>query len=390
MRVAIASSGLGHVNRGVEAWASDLAAALRDSGLHVTLFQAGHPHNDWTRAAWCLRRTGRIATAMGPLLRHLGAWRYGVGNDYEVEQLSFCLSLWPKIRTGFDILHVQDPTIALFFEALRRIGLSRPRVILGDGTQTPALILRRLSAVHHLSPIASAEWEPHRPPGQKNFTIPNFVDTDTFCPGDKRAARAALGLPTDALVVLCCAALRTTHKRIDYLIREFAALLDHYEGKALLVVGGGRESETEEVMRLGDALLGDRVRFLINHPRASMPDLYRAADLFVLTSLYELFGIVLIEAMAAGLPVVCHDAPIFRHVAGPAGMFGDIASDGSLARMLGELAAPARRAPLAAAARPHVERCFSAPVVVQQIRAMYNEVSEAGEMLRPTERAQPA
>lgn len=389
MRTAIASSGLGHINRGVEAWASDLAASMRKSGLDVTLFQAGIPHNDWTRSAWCLRRTGRIASAMGPVLRHLGGWRFGVGNSYEVEQLSFCLSLWPKIRAGFDILHVQDPTIALVFEFLRGIGLSRPRVILGDGTQTPAAIMRRLSALHHLSPMASAEWEPFRPPGQRNFTIPNFVDTGMFSPGDKNSARAALDLPTDAFIVLCCAALRTTHKRIDYLIREFATFLGHHEGPALLVVAGGRESETEEVLRLGTALLGDRVRFLVDHPRSRMPELYRAADLFALTSLYELFGIVLIEAMACGLPVVCHDVPIFRYVAGPAGMFGDIAHEGALSRMLAEQAMPTRRAALAAAARRHVERCFSVPVVVEQIRAMYDDVSEAGEMLRTAERVQP-
>lgn len=374
LRIAVACSGLGHIPRGVEAWASDLAAGLHRQGAHVTLFQAGARDNEWTRSVWCLRRTGRVARLLGPVFRHLGAWRYGLGNDYEVEQASFALALWPKIHADFDVLHVQDSTIGLIFECLHRNGWSRPRVVLANGTEAPPMILRRFSAIQHLTPAASADWVTCRPPGQRVYTIPNFIDTERFCPGDRRAARDALGLPADSLVVLCCSALRKTHKRIDYLIREFAQFLGRYDAPALLLIAGANDSETPGLMRLGKQLLGDNVRFLVDCPRPLMPELYRAADLFALASLHELFGIVLLEAMASGLPVACHDAPVFRHVVGPAGRFGDLARDGALCGMLGELAAPAGRAALAAQARPHVEACFSAPIVVRQAGAMYRDL----------------
>ena len=57
----------------------------------------------------------------------------GIGNNYDVEQALFALALWPKIRTRYDILHVQDPTLALILDRLYRLGLSRPRVILANG-----------------------------------------------------------------------------------------------------------------------------------------------------------------------------------------------------------------------------------------------------------------
>ena len=390
LRIAIACSGLGHVHRGVEAWAGDLAAELHRQGAQVTLFQAGDHLNEWTKSVWCLRRTGRVARLLGPVFRYFGAWRYGLGNDYEVEQASFCLALWPKIRADFDILHVQDSTIALIFEHLHRIGWSRPRVVLADGTEVPPMILRRFSAIQHLTPAAAAGWGAIRPPGQRTYTIPNFIDTELFRPADRLAARAALGLPADALIVLSCAALRKTHKRIDYLVREFAQFLGRYDGRALLLVAGGSESETAELTRRGKQLLGDNVQFLVNYPRSLMPELYRTADLFALASLHELFGIVLLEAMASGLPVACHDSPVFRHVVGSAGLFGNLEREGTLCQMFGALAVPPRRAALAARARPHVEACFSAPVVVRQASAMYRDLCSVRSAMRPLGGIEPA
>jgi glycosyltransferase involved in cell wall biosynthesis len=175
------------------------------------------------------------------------------------------------------------------------------------------------------------------------------------------------------LIILCCAAIRRYHKRIDYLLRECAAAAPGRD--ILLVVAGGRETDSDEVMAMGRALLGERVRFIVDLPREQMPVLYQAADLFVLTSLFEMFGIVLIEAMSAGLPVICHDTPDFRYVCGPAAFYADLSGEGGLAAALPE--ALANRAALAGAARPHVEGRFSETVVVRQILDMYQAVQQA-------------
>jgi glycosyltransferase involved in cell wall biosynthesis len=182
-------------------------------------------------------------------------------------------------------------------------------------------------------------------------------------------------LPADALIVLCCAAIRRFHKRIDYLIREFAAFAEGYAGAAFLVIAGARESDTDALIDLGRELLGERVLFLVNVPRTEMPQLYRAADLFVLSSLFETFGMVLVEAMATGLPVICYDMPTFRHVVGPAGLFADISRENGLARALLAMGQPEVRESLAQAARAHVEANFSERVVVDQLLEMYNRVA---------------
>ena len=103
--VAVACSGLGHIHRGIEAWASDLAHGLREAEVDVTLF--GGAAAAGVTPVSCFKRTDPGNARLTGLFRNLGGWRYGLGSPYEVEQTSFSLSLWPKIRRDFDILHVQ-------------------------------------------------------------------------------------------------------------------------------------------------------------------------------------------------------------------------------------------------------------------------------------------
>lgn len=368
-RIAIACSGLGHVQRGIESWAADLFAALTHAGANATLFAGATA--DGAEPLSCLRRNDAGATVLARALRHLGGWRYGMGSAYEVEQTSFALALWRRIRRDYDILHVQDPLIALWLERAWRRRLSRPRVIYANGTGEGAAMMRRFGAVHLLTPATFALWQQDRDAAQTGFLIPNFIDTDRFRPGDRAAARAALGLPAEGPILLCCAAIRRYHKRIDYLLEEFAAAGDD----TMLLVAGAREADTDELMALGTRLLGPRVRFLPDLPRTTMPTLYQAADAFVLASLGEMFGIVLIEAMASGLPVICHDTPDFRYVAGPAGLYADLARPGGLAGALAALRQEGRHAALAASARAHVAARFGADVVVRDVMAMYETIS---------------
>jgi 1,2-diacylglycerol 3-alpha-glucosyltransferase len=379
LRIAIGSCGLGHVRRGIEAWAEDTAAALHRRGVIVSLF-AGAPGPEPSNPLPCMKRHRGAARGVAHVFRHLGGWRYGLGSAWEVEQTTFAFFLWLRVRREYDIVHVQDPLIGKMLDRLHRLGLSRPCVIFANGTGDPASenvgSLSHLRVVQELSPVAANRWPRRRGKGRPAvFCVPNFINLKTFPAGDQEVARRRIDLPADALIVLCCAAIGRFHKRIDYLIREFAAFAEGYAGAALLVIAGARESDTDTVIALGRELLGERVRFLVDLPRTEMPELYQAADLFALSSLFETFGIVLLEAMATGLPVICNDTPTFRHVVGPAGLFADISKENGLARALLAMAQPAVRGPLAQAARTHVEANFSERVVVDQLLEMYDKVA---------------
>jgi glycosyltransferase involved in cell wall biosynthesis len=370
----VACSGLGHILRGVEAWADDLAGALRRRSVDVTLFGAGISAGGATTVLPCFRRSSPAAHRLAAFFRHIGGWRYGLGSDYEVEQLSFSLSLWPRIRRGYHILHIQDPLIGLIFDQLNRLHLSLPHTIFANGTGTGSARVRRFSTLQHLTPFAQSQWAATKPPRQCDYVVPNFVNTDTFATGHRAVARRSFDLQEDVFIVLCTAAINKFHKRVDYLIKEFSTYSRAREQKVMLVIAGAREEETDELVALARGLAGDRVRFFFNVPRARMPDLYRAADVFALCSLHETFGIVLLEAMASGLPVICHDAPSFRWIVGPAGIFPDMARQGALSEALLAMAQPHRREVLAASARPHVVAKFSETVVVDQVLDMYRGV----------------
>jgi glycosyltransferase involved in cell wall biosynthesis len=125
------------------------------------------------------------------------------------------------------------------------------------------------------------------------------VDTASFSPGDQGAARARLGIPTDRRLLVT---VRRLEPRMG--IEELLRALDRLRGLHLAVVGEGMLAAA--LRRIAEELgLADRVHFagLVSEPE--LVDWYRAADLFVLPTIaYEGFGLVTVEALACGTPVV--------------------------------------------------------------------------------------
>jgi D-inositol-3-phosphate glycosyltransferase len=138
------------------------------------------------------------------------------------------------------------------------------------------------------------------------------VDLFTFTPGESRStAREMVGLPQDALVVSFVGRIQP-HKGPEVLIRATSELVKHsplLRHKLIVnVVGGASGANTEEVDRLKELStwlgIDDVVRFAPPVPRAELPQWYRAADLVIVPSYSESFGLVALEAQACGTPVV--------------------------------------------------------------------------------------
>lgn len=110
-------------------------------------------------------------------------------------------------------------------------------------------------------------------------------------------------------------------KNYERLIAAFARATARPEGPRMLAIVGHRGWETEKIVAAVDRHgVGDRVRFLSQVPEADLPALYAAADVFALVSLYEGFGLPLLEAMASGVPAVTSSAGSLPEVAGDAAL----------------------------------------------------------------------
>lgn len=381
-RIAIASSGLGHVTRGIEAWADDLGSALAARGEDVLLCRgSGTATRPYEQVVSCFPRESSGNLRLQKWLPKKGSWRFGLGSGYAIEQTSFAFNLIRLLRRKrIDILHVQDPQVAVITQRAWKLGLIRTRTILGHGTEEPPDFLRRIEFLQHLAPWHLEQvrecgvWKP-------TWTaIPNFIDTKRFAPGRSESLRAELGIPPDALVILTAAAIKRKHKRIDYLITEFDRLKQRApELPIWMIVAGGWEPGTDQLVSEGNRLLGNRVRFLVRFPRERMPELYRAANVFVLCSLFEMMPIALVEACASGLPCIVNRHPVLEWMTGPGGVRIDMATTGNLTGALEKLFSdPPRLHELGAAARSHCLENFSRDAVVGRILEYYQQVLRTG------------
>jgi glycosyltransferase involved in cell wall biosynthesis len=146
--------------------------------------------------------------------------------------------------------------------------------------------------------------------GRSSIVIPDGVDLKRFSLAvSKEAARTKLQLKHDEKIIVFVGNLRAI-KGIEYLIRAVEIIRDRGPLTRLLVVGGAasgvvKEEERERLNNLVSTLgLGECVTFVGGIPNDRVPEYLAASDIFVLPSLSEGFGIVLLEAMAAALPIV--------------------------------------------------------------------------------------
>ncbi len=146
---------------------------------------------------------------------------------------------------------------------------------------------------------------------QRVSVMPLGVDLDRFTPLPQSEARAAIGLPDHGPsgerrhVVLSVGRIEPL-KGFDILVRSLAEMTER--NRVTLLIAGGDERAAPEVARLraiaDEVGVADRVRFVGAVPHESLHLYYNAADVVAVPSFYESFGLVAVEAMACGVPVV--------------------------------------------------------------------------------------
>ena len=207
--------------------------------------------------------------------------------------------------------------------------------------------------------------------------VVNGIDATAFeAPSDGNVVRAEFGIPTGALVIGTIGRLAEV-KRQDLLIRAFAALraCGKHPQTWLLIVGDG--PERERLARLA-AALNVRERLIFAGWQSQPQRFLQAMDVFVLSSRHEGLPLVLLEAWAAGLPVVASAVGgIPRTVThGVNGMLFESGSQSALAETLeGLLDSPAWMSQLGRQGRQEVHSRYSLARMASNYETIYRELT---------------
>jgi glycosyltransferase involved in cell wall biosynthesis len=237
-------------------------------------------------------------------------------------------------------------------------------------------MLARAARIVVASPQVAEYAEELQPFRSKCLVVPYAIDPEQHAPAaDVRTRAAAIASESRRPMVLFVGRL-VAYKGVDILLR---AIVDT-DVRAVIVGDGPLMPVLTELAR--DLGIADRVRFAGNASPAELTALYNACDLFVLPSVTraEAFGMVQIEAMSCGKPVICTDLPsgvpwVNQH--GETGLVVPPSDVGALRDAIRTLAEnPALRTRMGEQGRQRVREVFSIRRLVAQTSALYRAVVE--------------
>jgi glycosyltransferase involved in cell wall biosynthesis len=215
---------------------------------------------------------------------------------------------WPLPRfRGFDLV-VMNTLMSLTAQALMRFVLrGRPWLFWGERLQEkekPSALhghlvapLARAAGIVGIGSLAESGYS-ERFPGKAHFSIPYYCDLQPFL--DAPRSRN-----WNEITFLFCGQM-IARKGVDLLLEAFAELVKRYPKSRLLLVG--REAELPGLLAALPQEARARIRYEGFQPPERLPLYFTKADVFVLPSRYDGWGVVLNQALGAGLPILCSDA----------------------------------------------------------------------------------
>jgi glycosyltransferase involved in cell wall biosynthesis len=341
-----------------------------------------------TQLAEELRRRGRIVTPIGP--------EYGCGwlaeqfrrRGFSPEVFSLrhpidlrCLTRLVGVlrRLGTDVLHSHEFTGAVYGTAATAL-LRLPHVITMHATQYPLAARRRRIALRW------AVRHSRKAVGVSGATREHLLtslrlapDTVTvihngirFSPGDRRAARAGLGLEDDAVMILSVGNLRPGKAHIN-LLKAVTRLEGAARAIPWKVYIAGQGDEQAELQSFADqAGIAGRV-VLLGH-RDDVPSLLAACDVYAMPSLWENLPMAILEAMFAARPIVASEVGGIPEAirSGTEGLLTPPGNPDALARALESLIAdPGLRERMGQAALERARREFGVEAMTDAYEILY-------------------
>jgi 1,2-diacylglycerol 3-alpha-glucosyltransferase len=323
--VFIVCTGVGHINRGYESFTKEFFTALEHND-QFNLFMlkgAGETKGNEIKIN-CAIRNSKTAATLSRITGKEGYW---------VEQATFLFSMLPYIiRYKPVVIYYSDFILGTFLWHLQSYFKFKYKLLFSNGAPNGP----PFSTMHHVQQLLPVYLESATKAGadpDKQTLLPYGFDIDIKERLEsikrKNEIREQLGIKKDQKIILSVGAINKSFKRMDYTINEAANLPEDY----FLIILGQVEDETPELLELAAQKLPGR-HIITNVPSEKVKDYYIAADYFVLSSLNEGFGRVLIEALSYGLPCFVNDYINAKQVLGEYGIYTDMKQPGALTKTI--------------------------------------------------------
>ncbi|MEN8238214.1 MAG: glycosyltransferase [Actinomycetota bacterium] len=311
---------------GMNVYLDQLSRTMADRGIDITVFtrrvDAAIPTVTEVRERYNVVQieAGPIAPIPIPAMRpyagdfanNVERWVRSRGTDLDIVHSHY----WLSGRSGVRLKDSLGIPLANSFHTLGKVKdaarMNNERPSSTDRLLTEQEVIARSDCVIASTPYEFDDLLEHYGASPERLCVsPPGVDHDIFRPGDKAQARRRLGFG-DHHIVLFVGRVQA-HKGTDVAVQTLTHLVEREAqgapDTALHIIGGasGRDGD-DELARCHDTIarngLGDHVRFFDPLPHDELADHYRAADVVIVPSRSESFGLVAAEAQACGTPVV--------------------------------------------------------------------------------------
>jgi len=326
------TAALGHnANGGLNVYVREVATALSDRGIATDIFtRRQSPDDPAVEHLAELSRVIYLPAGRGldkyTLFQEVPAFARRIAEFADGEHTSYDL-LFSHYWLSGEVACLLRPRLAAgWAHVAHTLGLVKNRTLATGARPEPELRIRIEGEIAHQADLLIASTEDERndlidlygADSERVVVVPLGVDLSTFQPIERAEARRKIGYGPERLLLFVGRLERL--KGVDVAIRALALLRDRaHDDVRLLILGEdskeGEESEKERLKAIASAEgVRDRVDFLGSVAHHELPYFYSAAEMLVMPSYSESFGLVGLEAQACGRPVVGSDVSGLRSV----------------------------------------------------------------------------
>lgn len=293
-KIYLVCTGLGVVQRGFESYMYSLATKLKEAKFDFILFSGGKPDQEisfWKRIA-SIHRKNKVVNLI-----------FGSRIASEIELTTFFFSLCFQIfRNQPSVIYLGEYKLYCYLFKLRAAFRLKYSLTLYTGGQViPGIFDINKDFVHHVTDIYVNELCKNGFPKNRQFLLPHFISE--YSKIDSNLIKAVREKAYPKKIILSVGLIDKDIKRMNLLISVLAS----YKEMFFPIILGEATNQTDAIVAEAINAFGDDKFIIKTVPRQDLMSYYYAADAFVLLSPKESFGLVYLEALEAGLPVIACD-----------------------------------------------------------------------------------